>query len=319
MNEDKGSVEDLDYVEEVDERNGGTGSRARNRTVMLTPEMTGQVRALLHQDPSAHPAEDEGDPLDDFLPPLVDWDASGAPRSENGGFTATPAYEEPMYEAADVGEPEPTAGYDPMTTVAPPVRHEPPVMTTRGQPSPAMAPQRASAPRQSAPQQAARPAPQPAPQAQPHVTVNAKSAPTARAGQPASQQALPTSSTGRTRVIGFLVSFDTEPNGEVFEVRTGRWLITSRPTDHGDYILVNDQSISPLHAILRATRDGRLQVLDQLSEFGTGVTRADGGEEIEVAGGLEEVHHGDTVRFGERRFVVCTIPAGVPEPAGDSE
>lgn len=324
MTEDKG-MDEQEFAEETDEQqiSTATASRARNRTVMLTPEMTGQVRALLHQDPSAHPGETPADPLEDFLPPLVDWDSPHSePRfeaEEDGVFDAQPIDEE---EASPFEEPplaEPQGSFDPLTMVAPPVRHEPAAtVPTRTQAAPPKAqPQPQPQPRQAV---AARPS-------QPSFTVNARSAApvsasaartpsatpgrapqvTANVGAGARPAAVPR--TGKTPVVGFLVSFDADQNGEVFEIRTGRWLITSRPTDHGEYILINDETISPLHAIFRATKDGTLQVLDQLSEHGTGVLRVGEEEEIDVAGGLQNVAHGDVVRFGERRFMVCTIPS----------
>jgi hypothetical protein len=115
-------------------------------------------------------------------------------------------------------------------------------------------------------------------------------------------------SKGASKIVGFLISFDSDPNGEVYEIRAGRKLITSRPTDHGEYFLIEHETISPLHAILRTTKDGRLQVLDQLSEHGTGITREGESEEIEVAGGLELIQNGDVLRFGERRFLVSLLP-----------
>jgi hypothetical protein len=115
-----------------------------------------------------------------------------------------------------------------------------------------------------------------------------------------------------SKLVGFLISYDRVDAGEMFEIRSGRFLITSRPTDNGDYLLVDDETISPLHAIVRATKDGSIQVLDQLSEFGTGVTRGGDGEEEEVSGGLATILHGDVVRFGKRSFVVVAIPQTRP-------
>ncbi|MCB0358610.1 MAG: FHA domain-containing protein, partial [Bdellovibrionales bacterium] len=125
------------------------------------------------------------------------------------------------------------------------------------------------------------------------------------------------SSSPRSRVVGFLISYDADENGEVFELRAGRWLLTSRPTDHGDYILVDDESISPLHAIIRATKEGVIQVLDQLSEFGSAVTKAGSSDEEEITGSMVKVAHGDCIRFGERRFIVCLIPGEPPAPAAE--
>ena len=112
----------------------------------------------------------------------------------------------------------------------------------------------------------------------------------------------------KTKIVGFLISFDADQNGDVYEIRSGRWLLTSRPTDHGDYILIQDESISPLHAIIRATGEGRIQVLDQLSEFGTAVVRKGSEDEEDSTGTMVNVDHGDTVRFGKRKFTVCLVP-----------
>ena len=107
-------------------------------------------------------------------------------------------------------------------------------------------------------------------------------------------------------VVGFLVSFDQDTSGEVFELRQGRWIVSSEPTGGGNYIIVVDDSVSPLHAILRVTESGDIQVLDQLSEHGTRISRVNGDQE-ELTGSLSEIHHGDIVSFGERTFTVCLI------------
>lgn len=112
----------------------------------------------------------------------------------------------------------------------------------------------------------------------------------------------------QSRVVGFLVSFDKDALGEVYDIRVGRKLITSRPTDHGEFILIDDKTVSPLHAIVRAAEDGKIQVLDQLSEFGTGVIKAGSTEEHDVTGAMVALQHGDTIRFGERKFIFASIP-----------
>jgi pSer/pThr/pTyr-binding forkhead associated (FHA) protein len=111
-----------------------------------------------------------------------------------------------------------------------------------------------------------------------------------------------------TPVIGFLVSYDKDENGQVCELRSGRWLLSSQVVDQGSYIMVDDETISPLHAIIRVGKNGRIQVLDQLSEYGTGLLRVDADQEEEVSGAMVEVEHGDMVRFGKRKFVVCLVP-----------
>ncbi len=295
MNQDNGSIneEEVSMGDGADDKKKGvSSSRARNRTVMLTPEMTGQVRALLHKEQPS----DVGtpDPLEELLPPMVDWDGAQSRPSGDGGTKVDNApHGEPAPQFnrrpdssaglfGNVAARQEPGSFDPMTSVGG-------GMQTREVPT-------------IQPHQ-----PQTAPSAgsNPSFSVNPtppSAAPVASAG--ASRVWL----TGKSKIVGMLVSYDNDPNGEVFPVRSGRWLITSRATDHGDYIIIDDETISPLHAIIRATKDGKLQVLDQLSEHGTGVIRAGEDEEIEIAGGLEPLHHGDTVRFGERYYLVSLVP-----------
>lgn len=111
-----------------------------------------------------------------------------------------------------------------------------------------------------------------------------------------------------SRLVGFLISFDNNEFGEMFEVRAGRWIITSRQTEQGECLVIKDQSISPMHAVVRVTKEGKVQILDQLSEYGTGITKVGSTEETDVSGSMTEVEHGDMVRFGKRHFVVCLVP-----------
>lgn len=305
MNDEKGSATDFDSSageSAEDKKKAGAASRARNRTVMLTPEMTGHVRALLQKDPEAGFTKEtpHTDPLEELLPPLNEWEHHEA-RGVKEGSTGRMNREEPAAEKANSWEPEHNPGNSASSLRA-----------VEAKPAHAE-PHRWEAEQDHAPKN-------------PTFTVNrtaaAKTAPAStprapRSPQEAGRQAAVSISGEKTKIVGFLVSFDKEKVGEVFEIRTGRWLVTSRPTDHGDYILIPDESISPLHAILRATKDGKIQVLDQLSEFGTGVMRAGAKQETEIAGGLESISHGDTVRFGERTFVICVVPPGAVLPKSE--
>lgn len=315
MNDEKGSgandFEAASGESAEDKRKTTAASRARNRTVMLTPEMTGHVRALLQKDPDAAGKEaGHSDPLEDLLPPLNEWD--NPPESaeyarggkEHGGFEKAPAkfgreeperrgesaadWESPRYESG--GFSAAPSGQD-QTRHSPTAEHKMEADADQHSRYPSFSVNRAAPARVAAATPAANP------QRAPRTPVEA------------SGRYSPVSISGeKTKIVAFLISFDKDKVGEVFEIRAGRWLVTSRPTDHGDYILIADDSISPLHAILRATKDGKVQVLDQLSEFGTGVYRSGSDQKIEIAGGLETVNHGDIVRFGERYFVVCIVP-----------
>ena len=221
-----GFEEDL---EEKEDFPADTASRARNRTVMLTPEITGEVRARLQQD------LDKG-------PPSRGTGAFEPPQVLGGGSSYSPARSGGGFEA-------------------------PSVRGGASHGAPARGPQTAA----------------PVPEKEGVVW------------------------TKETPLIGFLVSFDQSPNGTVFELRSGRLIVTSEAAGVGNYLLVNDKSVSPMHAIMRISATGEIQVLDQLSEFGTRVQRFGSTEEEELSGDKTTLEHGDVIKFGNRSFSVCTI------------
>lgn len=235
-------------------------SRARNRTVVLTPDMAGQVRAMLHNEEGG---QRKRDPLSEILPPM-NWDngqrRAPEPRAEN---TSAPVSSGLRGSPDSQGYARPTRKSGTAKFLSQSHQQE------TGSPSFVV---------------------------NPHMPM------------PTSATPAPRVSERKNKIIGFLVSYDNSEIGEVFEVCQGRWLLTSRASDQGDHIVVNDSTISPLHAILRVTADGKVQALDQLSEHGTGVTRAGSETEEEVSGSMTSLNHGDTVRFGKRKFVVCLIP-----------
>lgn len=288
-------------------------SRARNRTVMLTPELTGQVRNAIKEEKKEEPGDffRPGQKTEEPKVQIPNSTQESLQQSNLGlkfgksvnrsrttkltrdeleqavnkaakGGTASLSKQETV-EASGYNLPTPVVPktFDPLTSIAPP-NHGPGKVPEFAQPRPPARPESR--------QQVQQPLLSPT-----HIPA----APVISKGQ---------ALTGATKIVGFLISFDQDQNGEVFEIRAGRKLITSRPTDHGEYLLIDHESISPLHAILRTTKEGKLQVLDQLSEHGTGITREGETEEIEVAGGLELVQNGDTLRFGNRHFLVCLVP-----------
>lgn len=273
------------------EGRGNMASRARNRTVLLTPDTIGQVRAGM-------PAEDVPsilqDPMSELMPP-VSWDyqqpAAPTPAADEGYVGVSKAIEEVRKDMIEPVTRRSTGKFS--AAVGPGTR--PSMSQTAVMPSP-MADRGFGGAR---PQKGG-------------TATNLK--PTDPAPMPkmaeAPQYVAPVKQVPKSKIVGFLISFDTETNGEVFEIRAGRFLVTSRPTDHGEFVLIDDESISPLHAIIRATAEGKVQILDQLSEFGTGVIRVGSEEEEEVAGTMAAVSHGDTVRFGKRTFVICLVPKG---------
>lgn len=110
-------------------------------------------------------------------------------------------------------------------------------------------------------------------------------------------------------LVGFLISYDNDENGEVLELRAGRLIVTSEVSSHGNFVYLNDSSVSPMHAILRIAKGSDIQVLDQLSEFGTKVTKVSDKKVVELSGEKGVVSHGDKISFGERTFEVCLLSA----------
>ena len=232
MAHDKDSGREEEREEQYSTENS---PRARNRTVMLTPDVTDQVRARLAKE----------------------MDTPAPTRPGGSGRVAQPPQFTSTYVPA--GNPTPV----------PPV-HIP-------QPTPSYQ------------------APVAAPQ------------PVVRSAAPAGAGAVWSS---LSPVVGFLVSFDRNKNGEIFELRSGRLIITNEPAASGNYIAVADPTVSPMHAIMRISATGEIQVLDQLSEHGTKIVRFGSAKEEELSGDKSSVEHGDLLKFGARTFHVCVLARG---------
>jgi hypothetical protein len=113
-----------------------------------------------------------------------------------------------------------------------------------------------------------------------------------------------------TPLVGFLVSFEKNKNGEVWELRSGRLIVTAEPPSNvssSNYLYLNHETVSPNHAIMKITRHGEIQLLDQLSEYGTQIKRFGSQESIQLSGDKSTLDHGDIVKFGDRAFHVCII------------
>jgi hypothetical protein len=231
--------------------------RARNRTVMLTPEITGQVRARLAKELDPSPA----------LAGMPD-----AGRSTGGFVSASPR--RPAVEAP------------PERPRSAPVAPTPHPASQGGSYKDA----RRSA---EAPAPAAR---QPAPA--PRAPVVTQAAPEGDVIEWKKSSAL----------VGILVTYDRDQNGEIFPLRSGRLIVTSEMPSGGNFLFLEDATVSSMHAIVRIGEDGAIQILDQLSEHGTNITRINGGEEVNLSGDKANVEHGDEVAFGDRKFTVCLLP-----------
>lgn len=235
-------------VEEKDLPKSEPATRARNRTVMLTPDITGQVRAKLSQTGTqvAQPfANRDGDVAATISPHNV---------APGRGFYSQNVQQHVEEDRRVVAPPAPPEVVSPAPSIKSIPTHVPP-----------------------APQHHANDL------SDLGVWVN------------------------RGPLIGFLVSYSRNSLGEICSLRSGRMIITSTQQAGGNYLLIDHESVSSLHAIIRITPSGEIQVLDQLSESGTFIRRFGAEDEIELSGEKSFLEHGDVIRFGDIAFHVSMI------------
>ncbi len=111
----------------------------------------------------------------------------------------------------------------------------------------------------------------------------------------------------RSRIVGFLVSFDSDVYGSYIELREGRLLVSTERHVSENCLVIAHSSVSPMHAILRIGGDGTILILDQLSEQGTRIKRGEDGKEESLLGDKSSLGHGDMVIFGECAYHVCIL------------
>jgi len=249
--------DDFDIQSEID---GGDAPRARNRTVMLTPEMTGQLRSRMGREGIIPKETEEKVNLQDTQP-IGNEHVHSANNEQASSRFAAPRAVQPTNFQAQQSEFYSMAQED--TVVA---RHE---NIQKG-----------------------------------HLT-NKTPANATETDEFVLKDAMYWSKA--SPIVGFLVSYDNEENGESFELRQGRVIVTSEKAAHGDYFVIADETVSPMHAILRITSTGEVQVLDQLSEFGTKIKRLGFDETEDLSGERSPVGHGDVLWFGKRSFHVCMV------------
>jgi hypothetical protein len=118
----------------------------------------------------------------------------------------------------------------------------------------------------------------------------------------------PSSSTASLRVtskavVAALISYDRDPLGEIISLNSGWLLITSEPSEAGKFLQIEDETISPSHAILSISERGEISVMDRFSTYGTKIVSADGATK-HVGDRMEKLIPGDRVFFGNRSFSI---------------
>lgn len=110
-----------------------------------------------------------------------------------------------------------------------------------------------------------------------------------------------------SKLVGFLVTYQRDRLGEYIELREGRLLVSSTGGASDNCLVINDPSVSPMHAIMRISSDGTILILDQLSEHGTRIKRRASGKEETLLGDKSTLEHEDLVTFGECAYHVCIL------------
>jgi FHA domain len=240
--------------------------RARNHTVMLSPEITKQVRARLHAQ-----GEDLRKTVRLSSESLVEMGARPAMPDTEPDVPLS--YNSSILDNSGAADP-PQPSYEPIFTESRPQRHA-------GTVTP--------------------------PLEDYAIPLNFHSSP---------RPSVPSDSSDRiswirpSPIVGMLVSYDRDENGEVYELRSGRLVVTSDkgfPTGSANIFILDDSAVSLNHAVVRIGLAGDIQLLDQLSEHGTVVIRPDGSEPCLLSGDKCALFHGDIVKFGNRTFHVCVV------------
>lgn len=272
-----GNDKKKERVKDEDRPESGKGSRARNRTVMLTPDITGEVRARLAQDMKLTEGfQNTSEEEDAFYSPVTSRAESES--SSDSFIPITPSRDEnPAREELKPTQPR--------------FQHHREILTES---------------------MVSKPQVNSSDMLEGALGIRQDEMPPATRAPIPSQSAAYRIRQGiiwskLSRVMGFLVAYDADDNGEFFELRQGRLIITSEPPATGNFLVLDDKSVSPMHAIVRLADFGELQILDQLSEQGTRIIRGDSGEEEILSGEKGTAYHGDTIIFGKKKFSVCLI------------
>jgi len=109
------------------------------------------------------------------------------------------------------------------------------------------------------------------------------------------------------KLVGFLISYAHDSMGKYIELREGRLLVSNSAHSADSCLVINHDSVSSMHAIMRISADGTILILDQLSEHGTRIKRADSDKEDQLMGDKTSITHGDVVIFGECEYHLVVI------------
>ncbi|MEM4546908.1 MAG: FHA domain-containing protein [Nitrososphaerota archaeon] len=109
------------------------------------------------------------------------------------------------------------------------------------------------------------------------------------------------------KLRGFLICYHFNPEGDYFPLYEGRIIVTNEFDNKKDanYLIIADETVDSFHAIMRVS-EGKVMVLDQLSETGTKVIRLDG-QELNLNGDKAEIGYREKLKFGDVEFTVLLV------------
>lgn len=107
-------------------------------------------------------------------------------------------------------------------------------------------------------------------------------------------------------LVAWFVYYQEDANGVATEIREGRFFLGSSRLKDND-IVVQHESISTPHCLIKADPQKGVFVQDLMSENGTFVKRADSDDWTPVPV-PEQLNHGDWLKLGEYEVMVCIIP-----------
>lgn len=108
-------------------------------------------------------------------------------------------------------------------------------------------------------------------------------------------------------LFAWLIHYGDNPKGAGIEIRNGQFFIGSERLREAD-IVIDNESISTPHILVKAGISEGIVVQDLMSEHGTLVKRA-GESSYQEHKDPVEVSHGDWLRLGEYEVLVCIVPA----------
>ncbi len=106
-------------------------------------------------------------------------------------------------------------------------------------------------------------------------------------------------------LVGWLVDY-RDPRGLGVEIRESQFFVSRERLKPSDMIL-DDESISTPHAMVRITRQNGVEIQDLMSESGIRVRRRDSTSWQTVEERVK-LQHGDRVQFGNIEYLIVLVP-----------